>query len=54
MKILGVSLGTKNGNNDTMCRVALEAAKEKGEYSVLAEDLICGIQKCLKNAKERK
>ena len=27
MKILGVSLGTKNGNNDTMCRVALEAAK---------------------------
>ena len=22
-KILGVSLGTKNGNNDTMCRVAL-------------------------------
>ena len=30
MKILGVSLGTKNGNNDTMCRVALEAAKEKG------------------------
>lgn len=31
-----------------------EAAKEKGEYSVLAEDLICGIQRCLKNAKERK
>ncbi len=30
MKILGISLGTKNGNNDTMCRVALEAAKEKG------------------------
>ena len=30
MKILGVSLGTKNGNNDTMCRVALEAAKAKG------------------------
>lgn len=30
MKILGVSLGTKNGNNDTMCRVALEAAKEMG------------------------
>ena len=30
MKILGVSLGTKNGNNDTMCRVALEAAKEQG------------------------
>lgn len=30
MKILGVSLGTKNGNNDTMCRVALEAAKNEG------------------------
>lgn len=30
MKILGISLGTKNGNNDTMCRVALEAAKAKG------------------------
>lgn len=30
MKILGVSLGTKNGNNDTMCRVALEAAKNAG------------------------
>ena len=30
MKILGISTGTKNGNNDTMCRVALEAAKEMG------------------------
>lgn len=30
MKILGVSTGTKNGNNDTMCRVALEVAKEMG------------------------
>lgn len=30
MKILGISLGTKNGNNDTMCRVALEAAQKKG------------------------
>lgn len=30
MKILGVSLGTRNGNNDTMCRVALEAAQEAG------------------------
>lgn len=30
MKILGVSLGTRNGNNDTMCRVALETAKEMG------------------------
>ena len=30
MKILGVSFGTKNGNNDTMCRIGLEAAKEAG------------------------
>ncbi len=30
MKILGISLGTKNGNNDTMCRVALEEAKKLG------------------------
>jgi len=30
MKILGVSLGTKNGNNDTMCRIALEAARDMG------------------------
>ena len=43
--ILGVYLHACGGE---------EAAKEKGEYSVLAEDLICGIQRCLKNAKERK
>ena len=30
MKIVGVSFGTKNGNNDTMCRVALEAAQKAG------------------------
>lgn len=30
MKILGISLGTKNGNNDTMCRIALETAQEMG------------------------
>lgn len=30
MKILGVSLGSRNGNNDTMCRVALEAARNEG------------------------
>ncbi len=30
MKILGLSCGTRNGNNDTMCRVALEKAKEMG------------------------
>ena len=30
MKILGISLGTKNGNNDTMCRVALEECQKLG------------------------
>ncbi|MFV0440328.1 MAG: flavodoxin family protein [Lachnospirales bacterium] len=30
MKILGISCGTKNGNNDAMCREALMGAKEKG------------------------
>ena len=30
MKILGISFGTKNGNNDTMCRVGLEACKNAG------------------------
>jgi len=30
MKILGLSCGTRNGNNDTMCRVALEAARNAG------------------------
>ena len=30
MKILGVSLGTKNGSNDAMCKEALIAAQEMG------------------------
>ena len=30
MKILGLSFGTRNGNNDTMCRVALEEAQKLG------------------------
>ena len=30
MKILGISFGTKNGNNDTMCRVALEECQKLG------------------------
>ena len=37
MKILGVSLGTKNGNNDTMCRVALEAAKYSAAQVIVEE-----------------
>ena len=30
MKILGISYGTKNGNNDAMCKEALMGAKEAG------------------------
>lgn len=30
MKIVGVSLGTKNGSNDSMCKEALIAAQEEG------------------------
>lgn len=30
MKILGISAGTKNGNNDAMCREALMGAKKMG------------------------
>ena len=30
MKILGISGGTKNGNNDAMCKEALMGAKEAG------------------------
>lgn len=30
MKILGISAGTKNGNNDAMCKEALMEAKKLG------------------------
>lgn len=30
MKILGISFGSKNGNNDAMCKEALMGAQEKG------------------------
>ena len=30
VKILGISTGTRNGNNDTFCRIALEACQELG------------------------
>ena len=29
-KIVGVSFGTKNGNNDALCKEALMGAKESG------------------------
>ena len=46
MKILGVSLGTKNGNNDTMCRVALETCKEMGAEIEFIHLLDWDIQYC--------
>ena len=30
MKVLGISFGTKNGTNDTVCKVALKSAMEAG------------------------
>lgn len=30
MKVLGISFGTKNGTNDTVCKVALKGAQEAG------------------------
>ena len=38
MKITGVSFGTKNGNNDTMCRVALEAAQKAGAELIMTTE----------------
>lgn len=46
MKILGVSLGTKNGNNDTMCRIALEAAQQKGAEIEFIHLMDWDIQYC--------
>ena len=46
MKIVGVSLGTKNGNNDTMCRVALEAAQKAGAEVEFIHLLDWNIEDC--------
>lgn len=46
MKIVGVSFGTRNGNNDTMCRVALMAAKEAGAEVEFIHLLDWDIQDC--------
>ncbi len=46
MKILGVSLGTKNGNNDTMCRVALEEAQNLGADIEFIHLMAWDIQYC--------
>ena len=46
MKIVGVSFGTKNGNNDTMCKVALMAAQEAGAEVEFIHLLDWNIQHC--------
>lgn len=46
MKIVGVSFGTHNGNNDTMCRAALMAAAEQGAEVEFIHLLDWDIQDC--------
>ena len=47
MKILGISTsGTKNGNNDTMCRVALEEAKRLGAEIEFIHVFDWNIEQC--------
>ena len=46
MKILGVSLGTRNGNNDAMCKEALIAAREMGAEVSFVHLMDWDIQDC--------
>lgn len=46
MKIVGVSLGTKNGSNDAMCKEALIAAQEMGAEVSFIHLLDWDIQDC--------
>ena len=46
MKIVGVSLGTKNGANDAMCKEALNAAREMGAEVSFIHLLDWDIQDC--------
>ena len=46
MKIVGVSLGTKNGSNDAMCKEALKAAQEMGAEVSFIHLLDWDIQDC--------
>lgn len=46
MKILGISLGTKNGNNDNMCKEALMGAKEVGAEVEFIHALDLDIKYC--------
>lgn len=46
MKILGVSFGSKNGNNDTVCRIALEEAQKQGAEVEFIHLLDWNIEHC--------
>ena len=46
VKILGISLGTKNGSNDAMCKEALIAAHEAGAEVSFIHLLDWDIQHC--------
>ena len=46
VKILGISLGTKNGSNDAMCKEALIAAQEAGAEVYFIHLLDWDIQHC--------
>ncbi|MGD9210031.1 MAG: flavodoxin family protein [Desulfobacteraceae bacterium] len=47
MKILGISSGTKNGNNDSMCKEALMGAKETGAEIEFIRLLDLDIKYCI-------
>ena len=46
MKIVGVSLGTRNGNNDAMCKEALVAARDMGVEVSFVHLMDWNIQDC--------
>ncbi len=46
MKILGISFGTKNGTNDTVCKAALMGAKEAGAEVEFINAFSLNIKHC--------
>ncbi len=46
MKVLGISLGTKNGNNDAMCKEALMAAQANGAEIEFIRPLDLNLKPC--------
>lgn len=46
MKVLGISFGRKNGNNDAMCKEALLGAKENGAEVEFVNIWNCDIKHC--------